>query len=337
MNDRFIDEAAPEKKGIGQPVETGPLRLVAREQFRLAAPMGDRDVARDARGHLFLWTILAAMTDADACFEEGMKHIGLSRHADYRSEYVGDLEDAIACFDRALGLKPDHADALSEKGTALAALRRDAEAAETLARAIHLRPEIAQLWLERAGSLQRLGRYEEAIASCNETLRRRPDDADAMFCRAESLDALKQDAEALPAWDEVLGQGDLRTMSFHGRPVRMLGSDHRRLRALLARAGALARLGRTTDAIDAYRKSIDEGASRDNLVSDMFSAALAAQEAARTAYQTYIESHGDEPAVWRDAGSNFNRAGMTANALAAYEQAIRLAPGRGQSDAKGPG
>ena len=293
-----------------------------------------------------VWTNLAAMTDADACFEEGMKHIGLSRHADYRSEYVGDLEDAIACFDRALALKPDHADALSEKGTALAALGRDAEAAETLARAIHLRPETAQLWLERAGSLQRLGRYEEAIASCNETLRRRPDDADAMFCRAESLDALKQDAEALPAWDEVLGKGDLRTMSFHGRPVRMLGSDYRRLRALLARAGALARLGRTTDAIDAYRKSIDEGASRDNLVSDMFSAALAAQEAARTAYQTYIESHGDEPAVWRDAGSNFNRAGMTSDALAAYEQAIRLAPGNPdgwigkaevRSDAKGPG
>src|SRR4029453_6949934 len=98
------------------------------------------------------------MTDADACFEEGMKHVGLSRHADYHSEYVGDLEDAIACFDRALALKPDHAEAASEKGTALAALGRDAEAAETLARAIHLRPEMAQLWLRRAGALQPIGR-----------------------------------------------------------------------------------------------------------------------------------------------------------------------------------
>jgi tetratricopeptide (TPR) repeat protein len=267
------------------------------------------------------------MTDADACFEEGMKHIGLSRHADYHSEYVSDLEDAIACFDRALALKSDHADALGEKGTALAALGRHAEAAEALSKAVRLRPESAQLWLERAGSLQRLGRHEEAIASCSETLRWRPGDADAMFCRAESLDALKQDADALSAWDEVLGEGDLRTMNFHGRAVRMLGSDFRRLRALLARAGALARLGRGTDAIDAYRKSIDEGAARDNSVSDTFSAALATHEAARAAYETYIESHAGDPSVWRTAGSNFSRAGRASDALAAYERAIHLAPG----------
>ena len=267
------------------------------------------------------------MDDADACFEEGMKHIGLSHHADYHSEYVGDLEDAIACFERALALKPDHAEALSEKGTALAALGRDAEAAETLSQAIRQRPEITQLWLERAEALQRLGRHEEAVASCNETLRRRPGDADAMYCRALSLDALKQDAEALSAWDEVLGEGDLRAMNFHGRTVRWLGGDFRRLRAFLARAGALARLGRGVDAIDAYRKSIDEGASRAHAVSDSFSAALATQEAARAAYQAYIESRPDDPVVWRTAGSNFNRAGRTSDALAAYERAIRLAPG----------
>lgn len=266
------------------------------------------------------------MSDADACFDEGMKHIGLSRHADYHSEYVGDLENAIACFDRALALKPDHADALAEKGTALAALGRDADAAETLAKAVGLRPGIAQLWLERAGSLQRLGRHEEAIASCNETLRRRPGDADAMFCRAGSLDALQRDAEALSAWEDVLGEGDLRTMNFHGRAVRVLGSDYRRLRALLARAGALARLGRAEDAIDAYQKSIDEGASRHSSVSELFSSALATQEPARAAYQAYIESHTDDPAVWRTAGSHFNGAGRVSDALAAYERAIRLAP-----------
>jgi len=266
------------------------------------------------------------MSDADACFEQGMKHIGLSRHADYHSEYVGDLEDAIACFDRALALKPDHFDALGEKGTALAALGRHAEAAEALAKAISLRPEITQLWLERAGALQHVGRHEEAIACCEETLRRRPGDADAMFCRAESLDALRQDAAALSAWDDLLREGDLRTMNFHGRTVRMLGTDYRRLRALLARAAVLARLGREADAIDAYRKSIDEGASRDSSASDTFSAALATHQPARTAYQAYIDSHGADPAVWRAAGSHFNRAGRTSDALAAYEHAIRLAP-----------
>jgi tetratricopeptide (TPR) repeat protein len=174
--------------------------------------------------------------------------------------------------------------------------------------------------------LNRLGRYEEAVAACDATLRLRLGDADAMFLRAESLEALNLNAEALAAWDEVLGQGDLRTMNFHGRSVRAIGSDFRRLRAFLSRAGALARLGRRSEAIDAYRIAIDEGAALNMSASEQFSASLADDEAARVAYRTYVEGHADDPQVWRKAGENFLRARRSADALAAYEQAIRLAP-----------
>jgi tetratricopeptide (TPR) repeat protein len=266
------------------------------------------------------------MSDAEACFDEGMKHIGLSHHADYHSEYVGDLEDAVACFDRALALNADHAAAWSEKGTALAILGRHEEAAAALAEAIRLRPGVAELWLESAGSLNRLGRYEEAVAACDATLRLRLGDADAMFLRAESLEALDRNAEALAAWDEVLGQGDLRTMNFHGRTVRAISNDFRRLRALLSRAAALARLERRAAAIDAYRRSIDEGAALAMSSSEQFSAALATHDAARDAYQAYIESHADDPLVWRKAGDNFLKASRAADAMAAYERVVDLAP-----------
>lgn len=266
------------------------------------------------------------MTDADACFEEGMKHIGLSRHADYHSEYVGDLEDAIACFDRALALTPDHAEALSEKGKALATLGRHAEAAEALAEAVRLRPGVAELWLERAGSLCRVGRCEEALAACDTALQLRPGDAEAMFLRAESLAALKRDSEALTAWDDVLGLGDLRTMNFHGRSVRALSADFRRLKAAVARAGVLARLERRDEAVDAFRGLLDEGVMREAIASDAFIAALATHEAARTAYHAHIQVQRDDPQVWRNAGSHFISAGRSADALAAYEQAIRLEP-----------
>ena len=266
------------------------------------------------------------MSDADACFQEGMKHIGLSHHADYHSEYVGDLEDAVACFDRALALKPDHSQALREKGIALATLGRHAEAADALAQAIRLLPDDAQLWLERAGALHRLGRNEEAVAACDATLKLRPGDAEAMFRRAESLDALNRDAEALTAWDQVLGQGDLRTMNFHGRNVRLIGGDFRRLRALLSRAGALARLERRADAIEAYRRSIDEGATVGISGPDAFSAAIASYEPARAAYQAYLESRADDSQAWRTAGRIFIHAHRADDALAAYERAIRLAP-----------
>ena len=248
-----------------------------------------------------------------------MKHIGLSRQADHRSEYIGDLEDAVACFDRALALKRDHSGALREKGIALAALGRHAEAAEALAEAIRLLPDDADLWLERAGALQRVGQNEEAVAACDATLRLRPGDADAIFRRAESLDALRHDAEALRAWNEVLE-------NVQGRDVRAIGSDFRRHRTLLCRAGALARLERRPEAIDAYRKSINEGAALDMSASEQFSEALADVEAARDAYQAYLAENAENPQIWRKAGENFLRAQRATDALTAYEHAIRLEP-----------
>jgi tetratricopeptide (TPR) repeat protein len=267
------------------------------------------------------------MNDAEACFEEGMKRIGMSQHTDYHSEYVGDLEDAIANFDKALALKPDHVDACIQKGFALARLGRHADAVIVLAKAIGFRPGDAGLWLEEAGALQRLQRHEEAVAACDETLRLRPDDAEAEFVRAGSLDALGRDLEALAAWDLVLRRGDSRTMNFHGQTVRVLTADFRRLKAYLARASALARLARRAEAIDAYRKAIDEGAAREMAASDDFCAALATHDEARVAYQTHIEGHAEDPLTWRRAGSDFIRAGRSADALAAYERAIHLAPG----------
>ena len=188
------------------------------------------------------------MNDADACFQEGMKHIELSWHADYHSELVGDLESAIGEFDRALALQPDHADGWIQKGIALARLGQHESAAIALAEAIRLRPDDPELWLQRAGSLRDLQRHAEALTACDEALRRRPGDGEALFLRAETLDALGRHADALSAWDEVLQQGDLRTFNFHSRTFRMMGPDDRRQRARLARAANLAKLGQQTDA-----------------------------------------------------------------------------------------
>ena len=264
------------------------------------------------------------MDEAEACFQEGMKHIDLSHHADYRSEYIGDLEDAVKCFEGALALNANHAAAWIEKGTALAILDRHDEAAVALAEAIRLRPGEAQLWLERSGILEALGRHDEALAACDETLRLRPGDADAMFLRAELLDALKRDAESLAAWDAVLALGDLRTFNFHGRRMRILTGDFQRLKAETSRARVLERLGRGEAAIEAFRRTLDEGVMRD--ASGAFIAALRTSEAARSAYHALIESHKDDPQVWRNAGNTFIQAGRSADALAAYEEAIRLAP-----------
>ena len=281
------------------------------------------------------------MTDADACFKEGMKHIELSWHADYHSELVGDLEAAIGEFDRALALQADHAEAWIQKGTALARLGQHEKAATALAEAIRLRPDDPELWLQRAGSLHKLQRYEEALAACDEALRRRPDDSDALFLRAETLDALGRHADALPAWDEVLQRGDLRTFNFHSRTLRWLGTDGRRWRARLSRAANLAGLGRHDEAVAAYRQLAEENVDRH--AAEAFQAALRTIEAARCAYHAYIEKRRASEALerfemavridprdadaWIGKAEALVRLSRHAEASDAFREALRVKPG----------
>jgi tetratricopeptide (TPR) repeat protein len=265
------------------------------------------------------------MKDADACFKEGMKHIGLSWHADYHSEVVGDLEAAIGEFDRALALQPDHAEAWIQKGIALARLGQHEKAATALAEAIRLRPDDPELWLQRAGSLHGLQRHAEALAACDEALHRRPDDGEALFLRAETLDALGRDAHALSAWDEVLRRGDCRTINLHSRTMRVVTTDFRRLRARLARAANLARLGQRGEAVVAYRGLIEENVDRE--AAQPFQASLRTLEAARSAYHAYIEEHANDPMTLKCAGNAFLCARRTSEALELYETATRLDPG----------
>jgi hypothetical protein len=163
------------------------------------------------------------MSDADTCFDEGMKHIGLSRHADYHSEYVGDLESAVACFERALALNADHAAAWSEKGTALAILGRHEEAAAALAEAIRLRPGVRGTLARKRGFVEspwtvRGGgcclRYHAAAAA-----RRRRRDVPPRGIARSTEARLRM--RWLPGM-RSLAWATCETMNFHGRTVRTL-------------------------------------------------------------------------------------------------------------------
>ena len=263
------------------------------------------------------------MKSADDWVKEAMHRIEMSWHADYHSELIGDLEAAVAAFVNALALQPDHFEALSQKGLALARLDRHEEAAATLAQAIRLRPDHTELWLQQAESLSRVMRYEETLAACEVVLQRRAGDRDAMFLKARILAALGRDADALAAWEEVLREADLRTINLHSKPVRILTADLRRIRVRLARAGLLERLGRREEAIAAYRQLIDDGSTQ---ASYDICPAMCMTETGRSAYHSYLQEHTGDAVVWRMAGDVFIRANRPAEALEACEKAISLAP-----------
>jgi tetratricopeptide (TPR) repeat protein len=96
---------------------------------------------------------------------------------------------ALESYDRALVLRPDFAEALSNRGAALQKLERFEEGLASVDRALALRPDYAEAHYNRGLTLHELARFEEAVESCDRALALalRPDYADALLNRGVAL------------------------------------------------------------------------------------------------------------------------------------------------------
>src|SRR5262249_40805544 len=90
------------------------------------------------------------------------------------------------------------------RGNALLALGRHAQALASYDRALAIRPNHARALNNRGNALQKLGRHAEALASYEAALAIRRDDAEALVNRGNALLQLKQHAEALASYDEAV-------------------------------------------------------------------------------------------------------------------------------------
>lgn len=264
------------------------------------------------------------MKSAAEWFEEGLAAIALSHSADTQSELRGDLESVVAAFEQVLALDPSYPGAQHQRGLALAHLGQHEAAVDAFVAAVALAPADADLRLAGAQSLATLGQSEAALAAFEEVLRLRPGDEEALFGRAAALLLLGRDELALAAWDEVLASPDNRTLHFHGRNLRVLMGDFRRLRALLSRATALAHLDRP-EAFQAFGAVFDAAAADPSTPVDLHGA-LRDLEVARAAYRAHVEARADEVSTWRRAGGLWSAAGRMAEAHQAWAEAVQRAP-----------
>ncbi|HEV8678263.1 MAG TPA: tetratricopeptide repeat protein [Stellaceae bacterium] len=117
---------------------------------------------------------------------------------------LGHYDDALASFDRALAIRPDYPPALSNRGNALRALKRPAEALASYDRALAIRPDFAEALSNRGTALHEMQRHAEALASYDKALALQPDHTHALSNRGLALHALKRPAEALASYDKAL-------------------------------------------------------------------------------------------------------------------------------------
>jgi len=120
---------------------------------------------------------------------------------------AGEFEKALAAYNAALELRPDHPATLNNRGNALDSLGRHEEALADYNRSLELRPDGPDALNNRGGALGDLGRHEEALADFNRSLELRPDHADTLSNRGATLLHLHRYDQALADFNRSL---DLR-------------------------------------------------------------------------------------------------------------------------------
>ena len=78
---------------------------------------------------------------------------------------LGKKETAVASFDRALKVRPDYAEALSNRGLTLYELKRFDEAVASFDDALKVQPNHAEALFNRGLTLRALKRFDEAVLS----------------------------------------------------------------------------------------------------------------------------------------------------------------------------
>jgi predicted O-linked N-acetylglucosamine transferase (SPINDLY family) len=112
--------------------------------------------------------------------------------------------EALASFDQALALQPDHAEAHYRRGNALRALGRNEEAVASYDRALALKSGYVEAFNNRGNALQALDRHQEAIASYDQAIALRPEHVSAWYNRGTAYARLNLHIEAARSFDRAL-------------------------------------------------------------------------------------------------------------------------------------
>jgi len=113
-------------------------------------------------------------------------------------------EKALESFDRAISLKPDLAEAHTNRGTVLSGMDRFEDALACHDAAIRLRPDFPEAHNNRGNVLRELDRATEAVASYDTSLSLKPDYAEALSNRGNALRDLDRLADAIASFDAAL-------------------------------------------------------------------------------------------------------------------------------------
>lgn len=128
---------------------------------------------------------------------------GIRTHRGLALQELGRLDEALADFDLALRLKPDHKLSLLYRGNLLLQAARPGQALENYDRLLRMSPDNDEAWFRRGSALWLLDRFEEALASYRKSLSLNPNRFGAAFNSGTTLLKLEHYDEAYAAFERA--------------------------------------------------------------------------------------------------------------------------------------
>jgi tetratricopeptide (TPR) repeat protein len=117
---------------------------------------------------------------------------------------LGNMQGAIACWDKALELDPNISSAWHNRGSALGYLGRFYEAIASFDQAIAINPEDFQAWNDRGLALFNQQNWDEALASWDKVIEIEPKCFQAWYNRGCLLESTGRKAEAIESLQKVV-------------------------------------------------------------------------------------------------------------------------------------
>jgi predicted O-linked N-acetylglucosamine transferase (SPINDLY family) len=220
------------------------------------------------------------------------------------------LVDALECFERALQLAPDYAEALVSRGDLLLAVQRPSEALQCLERALRLRPNDPLAWNNHGNALRALQRPEEALSSYEAALKLEPQSPTAWNNRGSALCELHRHDDGLRSFEQAL----------------RIAPDHED--ALYNQGNALLQLARYREALEKFERLLRFRPDDADVLTHRGIALMEQQrheEARSSLEQALALRPGLAPALI-NLGNVLQRLHRTAEALLSFEQVLRAEP-----------
>ncbi len=252
-----------------------------------------------AQAHNKLGLLLQAMAQNEGQ-EEGDSHdSGTTR-----------LDQAMACFDRAIDLQPDYAEAYNNRGNLLRFLKNCDQAIVNYDQAIALQPTNSEAFNYRGNALTDLEKFGEAIASYDQAIALSPGYAEAYGNRGNALSHDGHHAAAISSYDQALALDPDSAVTYNNR------------------GNTFTRLNRPYAAIDDYDHAIklkpDYAEAYVNC-GNVFRG-LRQFPVALVHYEKAIELKPDLAAAYANRASVSKEVGQIDFAIESYDEALKCQP-----------